>query len=57
MEAYNLLILHLFEKPPKTGSMYFHYKKEFSIVLLPLFDADYKFISVDVGAYGRKSDR
>ncbi|KAL4132454.1 hypothetical protein QTP88_009598 [Uroleucon formosanum] len=44
------------EKPKNTGSVYFNYKKEISIVLLELVDTDYKFITVDIGAYGRNSD-
>ncbi|PNF24378.1 hypothetical protein B7P43_G09655 [Cryptotermes secundus] len=46
----------VFEKPGGSGSTFFNYKKEFSIVLLALVDADYKFIVVDVGAHGRTSD-
>lgn len=46
----------VFEKPRKSGFLYFNYKKEFSIVLLALADANCKFLTVDVGAYGRNND-
>lgn len=42
--------------PPKSGSLYFNYKKFHSIVLLALVDADYKFIYVNVGDLGKNSD-
>ena len=42
--------------PPGSGLYYFNYKHSFSIVLLAVVDANYKFIYIDVGCNGRVSD-
>ena len=42
--------------PPKSGSYYYNYKGYYSIILMALADADYKFIWVEIGANGAASD-
>ena len=42
--------------PTDPGAMFFNYKKYFSVVLQGLVDANYKFITVDMGGFGKQSD-
>ncbi|KAK3795995.1 hypothetical protein RRG08_035172 [Elysia crispata] len=42
--------------PSNSGSMFFNYKKFFSVTLQGVSDANYRFINIDVGGYGKQSD-
>lgn len=46
----------LIGKPAKSGSTYFDYKGHFSIIMMALVDAKYRFLYIDVGGVGRASD-
>jgi len=44
------------QTPHNSGSLFFNYKKTFSVVILALVDANYKFTIIDIGGYGKSSD-
>lgn len=44
------------KQPDHSGAMYRNYKQYFSIVLQGVAGPDYKFLAIDVGAYGKESD-
>jgi hypothetical protein len=44
------------EAPPNSGSLFFNFKKSFSIVLLAICDHEYRLTAVDVGSAGHNSD-
>ncbi len=42
--------------PPNSGTLYFNYKKTFSVVMLAVVDAFYKFVLIEIGSMGSEGD-
>ncbi|XP_015374461.1 PREDICTED: uncharacterized protein LOC107169284 [Diuraphis noxia] len=45
-----------FKNPENSGSLFYNYKKYFTIVLMAVFDANLNSTYIDVGAYGCEAD-
>jgi len=43
-------------RPGKSGSLFYNYKQFFSVVLMAVTDASYKFLYYDIGGYGSEGD-
>ena len=46
----------LIQRPFKSGSEFYNYKNQFSTNLMAVSDADYRFVMIDVGGYGKSND-
>ena len=44
------------ERPKNSGSLYYNYKGFYSVVLLAICDAKYRFTHADIGQYGSGND-
>ena len=53
----NTVSKHIYMRSPdNSGTTFFNYKKSFSINLMAIVDADYKFLVVDIGQMGSASN-
>ncbi|XP_039966253.1 protein ALP1-like [Bactrocera tryoni] len=55
MGAINAKHIHI-SRPKDGGSLYYNFRKSFSVAIMAVCDADYVFRHVDVGAEGSRSD-
>lgn len=46
----------ILQSPKNGGSQFYNYKGSFSVVLMAVVDANYRFIFTDIGCQGRISD-